>query len=165
MFLKWYKYNFQGRTLFLRLFTSQLQKKCIQKFSYNWKKVGCSLKSGNMWPILSFSGERSYSIIWLCLFVLNILLFFLNPTSGYGWQQRRARPPKGSRTQQLQTTYPLILRTLSGSPNCALWYVVPVLVKAFPLLIQSMLLICRYNFQLLCATLHLSNDALRVTLQ
>ncbi len=33
----------------------------------------------------------------------------------------RLAGPKGSRSQLLQTTNPLIARPLSGSPNCA-WY-------------------------------------------
>ncbi len=40
---------------------------------------------------------------------------------------------KCSRSQSLQTTNSLIARPLSGSPNCALYYVSPVWGQCFPL--------------------------------
>ena len=50
--------------------------------------------------------------------------------------QPRARPfsrLKGSRSQILQTINPSIVRTLSGSPNCAWYLVAPVWSQGIPL--------------------------------
>ena len=45
----------------------------------------------------------------------------------------RLEGPKGSISQLLQTTNPLIARPLSGSPNCAWYWVAPVMGQGIPL--------------------------------
>ena len=44
----------------------------------------------------------------------------------------RFRRSQGSRSQLLQTTNPLIARSLSGSPNCAWYWVTPVWGQGIP---------------------------------